>query len=106
MTAALRPEAERLVEDQWRQKKNDPAAVAEAAPGRPGAERTRPTQRRPIRLDARWPDLVRWQFVGAVVGEFLGTVFGFGKISGFDLRSMAPAVGGELVVLLIYGPTR
>ncbi len=56
--------------------------------------------------DARWPDLVRWQFVGAVVGGFLGTLLGFGNISGFDLRSMALAVGGGLVVLLIYGLTR
>ena len=56
--------------------------------------------------DARWPDLVRWQFVGAVVGGFLGTLLGFENISGFDLRSMALAVGGGLVVLLIYGLTR
>jgi uncharacterized membrane protein YeaQ/YmgE (transglycosylase-associated protein family) len=42
--------------------------------------------------------------VGAVVGGFLGThVFGFGDISGFDVRSIAIAVGGALVVLLLYG---
>jgi uncharacterized membrane protein YeaQ/YmgE (transglycosylase-associated protein family) len=41
--------------------------------------------------------------IGAVVGGFLGTMLGFGDISGFDLRSMALAVGGGLVVLLIYG---
>jgi uncharacterized membrane protein YeaQ/YmgE (transglycosylase-associated protein family) len=41
--------------------------------------------------------------VGAVVGGFLGTLLGFGDISGFDLRSMALAVGGGVVVLLIYG---
>jgi uncharacterized membrane protein YeaQ/YmgE (transglycosylase-associated protein family) len=41
--------------------------------------------------------------VGAVVGGFLGTQFGFGDISGFDLRSMALAVGGGIVVLLICG---
>ena len=35
--------------------------------------------------DARRPDLLRWQFVGAVVGGFLGTVLGFGNISGLDL---------------------
>ena len=43
--------------------------------------------------------------LGAVVGGFLGTLLGFGNISGFDLRSMALAVGGGLVVLLIYGLT-
>ena len=41
--------------------------------------------------------------VGAVVGGFLGTLIGFGDLSGFDLRSMALAVGGGVVVLLLYG---
>ena len=42
--------------------------------------------------------------VGALVGGFLGTyVFGFGDISGFDLRSIAIAVGGALLVLIVYG---
>lgn len=42
--------------------------------------------------------------VGALVGGFLGTsVFGFGDISGFDLRSLAIAVGGALLVLFVYG---
>jgi hypothetical protein len=30
-------------------------------------------------------------------------VFGFGDISGFDLRSIAIAVGGALLVLFVYG---
>ena len=41
--------------------------------------------------------------VGAVVGGFLGTLLGFGDVTGFDLRSMALAVGGGIVVLLLYG---
>jgi hypothetical protein len=41
--------------------------------------------------------------VGAVVGGFLGALLGFRNISGFDLRSMALAVGGGLVALLLYG---
>jgi uncharacterized membrane protein YeaQ/YmgE (transglycosylase-associated protein family) len=42
--------------------------------------------------------------IGAVVGGVLGTyVFGFGDISGFDLRSIAIAVGGALLVLFVYG---
>jgi uncharacterized membrane protein YeaQ/YmgE (transglycosylase-associated protein family) len=41
--------------------------------------------------------------IGAVVGGFIGTMLGFGDISGFDLRSMALAVGGGVVVLLLYG---
>jgi uncharacterized membrane protein YeaQ/YmgE (transglycosylase-associated protein family) len=41
--------------------------------------------------------------VGAVVGGFLGSLLGFGDVSGFDLRSMGLAVGGGIVVLLVYG---
>ena len=39
---------------------------------------------------------------GAVVGGFLGTQLGFGDLSGFDLRSMGLAIGGALVLLLLY----
>ena len=42
--------------------------------------------------------------IGAVIGGFLGThVFGFGDISGFDLRSTSIAVGGALLALFMYG---
>jgi uncharacterized membrane protein YeaQ/YmgE (transglycosylase-associated protein family) len=41
--------------------------------------------------------------IGAVVGGFIGTQLGFGDVSGFDLRSMALAVGGGVLVLLIFG---
>ena len=41
--------------------------------------------------------------VGAVVGGFLGNLLGFGDLSGFDVRSMALAIGGGIVVLLLYG---
>ena len=42
--------------------------------------------------------------VGALVGGLLGTyVFGFGDITGFNLRSIAIAVGGALLVLFVYG---
>ncbi len=42
--------------------------------------------------------------VGAIVGGLLGTyVFGFGNVSGFDLRSIVIAVGGALLVLFLYG---
>jgi uncharacterized membrane protein YeaQ/YmgE (transglycosylase-associated protein family) len=41
---------------------------------------------------------------GALVGGFLGTqLLGVGDVSGFDLRSIALAVGGAVVILLIYG---
>jgi uncharacterized membrane protein YeaQ/YmgE (transglycosylase-associated protein family) len=41
--------------------------------------------------------------VGAVVGGYVGTLLGFGDIDGFDLRSLALAVGGGILVLLVYG---
>ena len=40
--------------------------------------------------------------VGALVGGYIGTQMGFGRVSGFDLRSLAIAVGGSIVLLLIY----
>ena len=40
--------------------------------------------------------------VGAVVGGFVATQLGFGDISGFDIRSMAIAVGGALLLLVGY----
>jgi len=40
--------------------------------------------------------------VGAVVGGFIGTQLGYGTITGFDIRSMAIAVGGALVLLAGY----
>jgi uncharacterized membrane protein YeaQ/YmgE (transglycosylase-associated protein family) len=39
---------------------------------------------------------------GALVGGFLGTQLGFGGLSGFDLRSMAIAVGGAVLLLFVY----
>lgn len=41
--------------------------------------------------------------IGAIVGGYIGTLMGLGDISGFDLRSMALAVGGGIVVLLAFG---
>ena len=41
--------------------------------------------------------------VGAVVGGFIATQLGFGDVNSFDLGSMAIAVGGALLVLLVWG---
>ncbi|HXC49532.1 MAG TPA: GlsB/YeaQ/YmgE family stress response membrane protein [Candidatus Limnocylindrales bacterium] len=41
---------------------------------------------------------------GALIGGFVGArLLGFGEITGFDLRSMAIAVGGALLVLFVFG---
>ena len=39
---------------------------------------------------------------GAVVGGFIGTQMGYGDISGLDLRSLAIAVGGSVLLLFVY----
>jgi uncharacterized membrane protein YeaQ/YmgE (transglycosylase-associated protein family) len=39
---------------------------------------------------------------GAMVGGFISTFFGYGDISGFDLRSMGLAIGGALILLFGY----
>jgi len=41
---------------------------------------------------------------GAFVGGWLGTRLGFGRVTGFDLRSLAIGVGGAL--LLLYANRR
>lgn len=38
---------------------------------------------------------------GAAIGGWIGTQLGLGTISGFDLRSLALAVTGAIVLLLI-----
>lgn len=39
---------------------------------------------------------------GAFVGGFLGTILGFGTVDKFDIRSLAVAIAGSLVLLFIY----
>lgn len=39
---------------------------------------------------------------GAVVGGFIGTQLGFGRVDGFDIRSFLIAVGGALILLIGY----
>jgi uncharacterized membrane protein YeaQ/YmgE (transglycosylase-associated protein family) len=39
---------------------------------------------------------------GAFVGGWLGTQLGFGSVTGFDLRSLALAIGGALLLLFGY----
>jgi uncharacterized membrane protein YeaQ/YmgE (transglycosylase-associated protein family) len=39
---------------------------------------------------------------GAIGGGFISSAIGFGKVTGFDLRSLIIAVGGAIVLLAIY----
>lgn len=43
---------------------------------------------------------------GALLGGFLATLFGYGGISGFDLRSLIIAVLGSIVLLAIFRALR
>lgn len=41
--------------------------------------------------------------VGAMIGGWIGTeVFGFGTVTGFNIRSLSIAVVGSIVLLLVY----
>ena len=40
---------------------------------------------------------------GALVGGFIGHALGLGDMSVFDIRSMALAVGGAVLLLFVYG---
>jgi uncharacterized membrane protein YeaQ/YmgE (transglycosylase-associated protein family) len=44
--------------------------------------------------------------VGAFLGGFIGSFIGLGTVTGFDLRSLALAVVGALVLLLVYRKVR
>jgi len=39
---------------------------------------------------------------GALLGGFIAAQLGFGSVSGFDLRSVAIAVGGAILLLFIF----
>ena len=39
---------------------------------------------------------------GAIGGGFVSSAIGFGKVTGFDVRSLLIAVAGSVVLLVIY----
>jgi uncharacterized membrane protein YeaQ/YmgE (transglycosylase-associated protein family) len=39
---------------------------------------------------------------GAIGGGYVSSAIGFGRVTGFDLRSLIIAVCGSLVLLIIY----
>lgn len=43
---------------------------------------------------------------GALLGGFLGAQLGIGAVTGFDLRSLAIAVGGAILLLFVYRKLR
>lgn len=43
---------------------------------------------------------------GAFVGGFIGSLLGFGSVTGFNLGSLVLAVVGALILLWAYGKSR
>lgn len=39
---------------------------------------------------------------GAFLGGFIATKMGYGDFSGFDMRSLLMAIGGALVILVLF----
>lgn len=39
---------------------------------------------------------------GAFVGGYISTILGFGSVTGFNILSLVIAVGGALILLIIY----
>ena len=39
---------------------------------------------------------------GAFIGGFIGSTLGLGSVRGFDIRSLLIAVGGSILLLIIY----
>jgi uncharacterized membrane protein YeaQ/YmgE (transglycosylase-associated protein family) len=39
---------------------------------------------------------------GAFVGGFIASFLGFGTVTGFDIRSLLIAIGGAIVLLILY----
>jgi len=40
--------------------------------------------------------------VGAFLGGWIGSFFGWGTVDSFSLRSLLLAIGGSLIVLFVY----
>lgn len=39
---------------------------------------------------------------GALLGGYIGTTFGFGTVTGFNLKSILIATGGAAIILIIF----
>jgi len=44
--------------------------------------------------------------VGAILGGFISTKLGFGTVTGFNIDSIAIAVGGAIILLILYRVVR
>ena len=44
--------------------------------------------------------------VGAIIGGYLGTLLGFGSITGFNIKSFLLAIGGSLLLLFVISKVK
>ena len=56
----------------------------------------------PGKQSAGWIMTIVLGIVGAIVGGYLGTMFGIGSVSGFTIKSFLVAIGGAVLVLFAY----
>lgn len=56
----------------------------------------------PGRDPSGWIITIVLGILGAVVGGFVGSQLGLGSVQGFDIRSLALAIGGTVAVLAVY----
>ena len=56
----------------------------------------------PGTIQSGWIPTLILGVVGSIVGGFLGTLLGFGDVTGFNVRSLALAVGGSCLVIYAY----
>lgn len=57
----------------------------------------------PGRSPGGWLITIILGIAGGLVGGFLGVQLGLGNVDGFNLHSLALAIGGAVLLLFLYG---
>ncbi len=57
---------------------------------------------RPGKDPGGWLITILIGIVGAFLGGWIGSFFGWGTVDSFSLRSLLLAIGGSLIVLFVY----
>lgn len=56
----------------------------------------------PGKQSAGWIMTILLGVAGAMLGGYLGTMFGIGSVDGFNISSFLIAIGGSMLVIFIY----